>query len=570
MTKFAKLSPSYSVAAQITPADVEAAAAAGFRSIINNRPDGEAEEQPPGAEIAAAAEQHGLEYREIPVVSGKLTEGNVEDTQVALAELRGPILAYCRSGTRSATLWALAQAEHLSPDSILNAAGEAGYDLGGLRGHLEAAWSGASAEAAKPKAAGADYDVVIVGGGCAGISVASGLLKKANKLRIAIIEPKEDHYYQPSWTLVGGGVFDFDKSKRPEKGLIPAGAKWLHAAAASFDPDGNMVTLEDGEVIGYRALVVCPGIKLDWDGVEGLKETLGKNGVTSNYMVDMSRYTWSLVQNLKSGRAIFTQPPMPIKCAGAPQKAMYLSCSYWEKEGVLKDIHVEFDNAGGVLFGVQTFVPPLMEYVKRYNAELCFNANLKKVDGPAKKAWFEVTDKDGGKSLVEKSFDMLHVCPPQTAPDFIKASPLADAAGWVEVDQVTLQHVRYENVFSLGDACSAPNAKTAAAVRKQAPTVVRNLLAMFGGESLRAVYDGYGSCPLTVERGKVILAEFGYGGELQPTFPLDPAKPRWIWWILKAKLLPYIYWELLLKGRNWLAEPKMRSKADAASDDQKR
>jgi len=578
MARFAKLTPSYSVSAQITEADVGGAVAQGFKAIINNRPDGEAEDQPPSSEIAAAAERHGIEYRHIPVVAGKLKGADVEAMRAALDELKGPVLAFCRTGTRSTTLWALVHAPRIAPDAILATAEGAGYDLSGLREKLEDAYEGHEdqTDSAKgPRHAGASYDVVIVGGGCAGIAVASSLLKRASALRVAIIEPKDDHYYQPGWTLVGGGVFDRKKTRRDEAGLIPPGAKWIRAAASEFLPDHNMVVLEDGETVGYRALVVCPGIKLDWDAIEGLKETLGKNGVTSNYMVDMASYTWSLVQNLKGGTAIFTQPPMPIKCAGAPQKAMYLSCSYWERQGRLKDIHVEFNNAGGVLFGVQDYVPPLMEYVKRYNAELCFLSNLKKVDGPAGKAWFEVTDKDGKKSTVEKAFDMIHVCPPQTAPDFIRNSPLADQAGWVEVSPETLQHVRYGNIFGLGDACSAPNAKTAAAVRKQSPTVVRNLLAVLAGETPRTIYEGYGSCPLTVERGKVVLAEFGYGGQLQPTFPLDSTKPRWIWWILKAKLLPIIYWELLLKGREWLVSlktipgaPASHEKAQSMADKQ--
>lgn len=569
MARFAKLTPSYSVSAQITEADVGAAAAQGFKAIINNRPDGEAEEQPLSSEIAAAAKRHGIEYRHIPVISGKLKGADVDAMRAALDQLKGPVLAFCRTGTRSTTLWALVHAPRIAPDAILATAEGAGYDLSGLREKLEDAYEGHEEQpdgAKGPRHAGASYDVVIVGGGCAGIAVASSLLKRASALRVAIIEPKDDHYYQPGWTLVGGGVFDREKTRRAEAGLIPPGARWIRAAASEFLPDRNMVVLEDGETVGYRALVVCPGIKLDWDAIPGLKETLGKNGVTSNYMVDMASYTWSLVQNLKGGTAIFTQPPMPIKCAGAPQKAMYLSCSYWERQGRLKDIHVEFNNAGGVLFGVQDYVPPLMEYVKRYNAELCFSSNLKKVDGPAGKAWFEVTDKDGKKSMVEKAFDMIHVCPPQTAPDFIRNSPLADQAGWVEVSPETLQHVRYGNIFGLGDACSAPNAKTAAAVRKQSPTVVRNLLAVLAGDLPRTIYEGYGSCPLTVERGKVVLAEFGYGGQLQPTFPLDSTKPRWIWWILKAKLLPVIYWELLLKGREWLVSLKTIPGAPASHE----
>jgi sulfide:quinone oxidoreductase len=260
---------------------------------------------------------------------------------------------------------------------------------------------------------------------------------------------------------------------------------------------------------------------------------------------------------------------MPIKCAGAPQKTMYLSCDHWLRQGRLGGIQVEFHTAGAALFGVKDYVPALMEYVKKYRAELNFNSNLKAVDGPAKKAWFEVKAADGTATVIERSFDLLHVCPPQRAPGFIRESPLADSAGWVEVSPETLQHARFGNVFGLGDVCSAPNAKTAAAVRKQAPTVAVNILAVLDAQSPRAIYDGYGSCPLTVERGKIVLAEFGYGGKLLPTFPfLDGTRPSRLAWLLKEKLLPALYFELMLKGREWLARPNLLPHAPGAHEAQ--
>lgn len=397
-------------------------------------------------------------------------------------------------------------------------------------------------------------EVVIVGGGAAGIGLAASLLKRQAHLKVTIIEPSDKHYYQPAWTLVGGGEFDVAKTERNMADCIPRGAEWVQAKATGFDPEKNLVLIENAEPIEYQQLVVAAGLKINWDAIPGLNETLGKNGVTSNYRFDLAPYTWQLVQGLKSGKAIFTQPPMPIKCAGAPQKAMYLSCSNWEKSGVLKNIEVDFNNAGPVLFGVATYVPPLMEYIKRYNAKLSFNSTLVQLDGANKKAWFNVKDTEGNITKVEKSFDMLHVVPPQSPPDFIKQSTLCDGAGWVEVNHTTLQHARYPNIFSLGDVCSSPNAKTAAAARKQIVVVAENIIALRTGEALTTTYDGYGSCPLTVELGKVILAEFGYGGKLLPTFPLDSTKPRRINWLLKKTILPWLYWNGMLKGREWLAE----------------
>lgn len=395
-------------------------------------------------------------------------------------------------------------------------------------------------------------DIVVIGGGSAGIGLVASLLKRDPQLNITLIEPSEYHCYQPAWTLVGGGAYDVKKTRRPLADVLPNGVTWVQAAVTELLPDEQTLVLDSGQRVSWNNLIVCPGLCLAWEKVEGLEETLGKNGVTSNYSYQHAAYTWQLVQQLKSGKAIFTQPAMPIKCAGAPQKAMYLSCDHWLKQGTLKNIDVEFNLAGAALFGVATFVPPLMKYVEKYNARLAFNANLVKVDGPARKAWFDVKDAEGSVSVEEKSFDLLHVVPPQVSPEFIRQSPLADAGGWCEVNPHSLQHLRYPHVFGLGDVCGTTNAKTAAAVRKQIVVVAENLLALRKQAPLPLKYDGYGSCPLTVEKGKVVLAEFGYGGKLLPTFPLDPTQARRSMWFLKATLLPWFYWNGMLKGREWL------------------
>ena len=402
------------------------------------------------------------------------------------------------------------------------------------------------------------HDVVIVGAGAGGVAVAASLLKRRANLNIALIDPATEHSYQPGWTLVGGGVFKPSQTRRPMSSVIPNGVKHYSEAADTFQPDENSVTLANGQVISYKALVVSPGLKLNWEAIPGLKETLGKNGVTSNYQWETAPYTWQNVQQLKKGKAIFTQPPMPIKCAGAPQKAMYLSCSEWLSQGVLGDIDVEFCNAGGVLFGVADYVPALMSYIEKYRIQLNLNQTLIAVDGEQQVATFEVTNAQGEKEQIEKSFDMLHVCPPQCALDFIKHSPLADDAGWVDVYPDTLQHKKYNNVFGLGDGTNTPNAKTAAAARAQAPVVAENVLSVLVQQSPRALYDGYGSCPLTVERGKIVLAEFVYGGKVKPSFPnwlIDGTKPSYLAWLLKEKSLPWVYWEGMLKGREWLVSP---------------
>jgi len=548
-----KIDKELSVSPQIAPSDLQALAEAGFKAVICNRPDGEGNDQPLFHEIEEAAQAAGLSAHYLPVETGKVGDEDAEHFGELLDSLPKPVLAYCRSGTRSVTLWSLSRGGKLPLPDILSASSDAGYDMSGVVRRI------ANQGRTPTEAIDARHDVVIVGAGAAGIAVASSLLGRDASLDIAIIDPADIHYYQPGWTLVGGGVFEAADTVRTLSSVLPSKVHWIKAAVAAFEPERNVVVLEGCRVIEYKRLIVCPGLKLDWHKVEGLVDTLGKNGVTSNYRFDLAPYTWQLVQQMKEGQALFTQPPMPIKCAGAPQKALYLSADHWNRNGRLKNIDIAFYNAGGVLFGVKEYVPALMSYIEKYGAQLQFNHNLVAIDGPAKKAWFKKTDADGGEDTVERDFDMIHVCPPQCAPDFIRVSPLADAAGWVDVDQNTLRHKTFENVWSLGDVMNAPNAKTAAAARKQAPIVAQNVMNDMRSKSDVSHYDGYGSCPLTVERGKIVLAEFGYGGKLLPSFPswlIDSQKPSHLAWLLKEKILPPVYWSAMLKGREWLVKPE--------------
>ncbi len=541
-----------SVSPQVLPGELTAIAALGFRAILCNRPDGEGADQPSHQELAQAANLLGLAFAYMPVTSGKITGADVLAFDEALSSLPAPVLAYCRTGTRSATLWGLLRGRTLPVNQILDRAAAAGFDLSALQSRI-------AGDVPAPAQASSQHDVVIVGGGAAGMAVAASLLKRQSTLDIVVIDPAETHFYQPGWTLVGAGVFQPETTARPMASLVPTGVKWLRGAVVAFEPEHHRVVLEGCRQVQYRELVVCPGLKLDWNGVEGLADTLGQNSVTSNYRYDLAPYTWELVQRWRGGRAVFTQPAMPIKCAGAPQKAMYLCCDHWRRNGMLADTDVAFYNPGAVLFGVADYVPALMEYVRAYGIGLNFGQTLVRVDGPGRKAWFSRSKPEGGTELTEVEFDFLHAVPPQCAPDFIRASPLVDAAGWVEVDPSTLRHKRFANIHALGDVAGTSNAKTAAAARKQAPVVAENVLSCLANRSPVAVYDGYGSCPLTVERGKIVLAEFTYGGKVAPTFPrwlIDGTRPSRLAWLLKERMLPPIYWHGMLKGREWLARPQ--------------
>jgi sulfide:quinone oxidoreductase len=393
------------------------------------------------------------------------------------------------------------------------------------------------------------FQVLIVGGGAAGVSVANNMRRQNSKIKIGLIEPSEKHYYQPGFTIIGGGAYTMKETTRNEKDLIHKSTTWIKDYADSFQPDDNTVTLRSGEKIKYDFLVVCPGLQLDWDKIQGLKETLGKNNVCSNYSADYVEYTWTTIQAMQSGTALFTQPTMPIKCAGAPQKIMYLAADRFRKRKILDKFSIEFCNAGPAMFGIPFFAKALMKVVQGYGIKTSFNHNLVAIDGPAKTAIFEVTDSEGKKTQVTKQFDMIHVTPPQSAPEFIKKSPLANEAGWMDVNPNTLQSTKYANIFGLGDATSTSNAKTAAAVRKQVPVVVDNILNLMNQKAIVEGYDGYGSCPLTTSLNTVMLAEFAYAGKVTPSFPLlDPRENRWIWWWGKKTGFPWLYWHLMLKG----------------------
>ncbi|WP_036168690.1 bifunctional protein tyrosine phosphatase family protein/NAD(P)/FAD-dependent oxidoreductase [Massilia sp. 9096] len=545
------LTGKFSVSPQIHPADVAAIAAAGYDAIICNRPDGEAADQPDYRDIQASALTAGIRTFYLPVEPNGLNDQLVTAFGSLLDDLHGPVLAYCRSGKRSASLWALTCGQAMPPQEILARAARAGHDLATLLPRIAAPgpWREALISSS--------HQVLISGAGAAGIAVAASLLARDAALDIAIVDPADTHYYQPGWTMVGAGVFHPAQTMRPMDTVIPAGVRRIKAKVVCFDPDHNAVVLDNGQFVGYDQLVVCPGLTLDWDAVDGLRAALGSNGVTSNYDYKLAPYTAELVERFQGGTALFTQPPMPIKCAGAPQKAMYLSCDAWRRRSVLGKADVQFHSAGAVLFGVADYVPALMEYVRAYGIDLRFGRRLVAVDGASRSATFAVATPDGERHD-EVRFDMLHAVPPQRAPDFIRASPLADSAGWLDVDPATLHSKRYPNVFGLGDVINAPNAKTAAAARKQAPVVAHNLLANLGRHARAAHYDGYGSCPLTVERGRIVLAEFRYGGKLAPSFPrwlLDGRKPSRLAWLLKERILPPLYWHGMLKGREWMASP---------------
>jgi sulfide:quinone oxidoreductase len=396
----------------------------------------------------------------------------------------------------------------------------------------------------------AHHRIVIVGGGTAGISVAARL-RLAGIADIALVEPSEQHYYQPLWTLVGGGVVSNTVSVRAEASVMPRGVHWIKDKVANLVPGENYVELESGARLGYDFLVVAAGLQCDWSRVAGLETALKGDCVSSNYDYNLAPKTWEMIRTFRGGTALFTFPAGPIKCAGAPQKIMYLAADYFRRRHI--DAKIIYACASPAIFGVKAFTGPLMRVIERYGIETRFNHNLVAIDSEKNEATFEVLDTPD-KARVTLPYTIMHVTPPQSAPDFVKRSPLAERegpqTGYLKIDRATMRSPDYANVFALGDAGSTPNSKTGAAIRKQAPVVVENLLAAMAGKPLPAAYDGYASCPLVTGYGKLIMAEFDYDGKPTPFIPLiDLKRERWSMYMIKRWGLPWMYWNLMLKGK---------------------
>lgn len=399
---------------------------------------------------------------------------------------------------------------------------------------------------------GRKYRVLIVGGGTGGISVAARLSQRLPPGEVAIVEPSSNHYYQPLWTLVGAGVVPKELSVRAEADYIPRGVEWVRDRVSELQPAESRVVTESGTSIAYDYLVLAPGMKLDWDRVPGLRDALGKAGVCSIYDYEQAQTTWQTIQAFRGGTALFTMPSTPIKCAGAPQKIMYLAEETFRDQGIRDRTHVIGAFGGASIFGVAAFRPALEKVLARKQIDFRPKHELIAVKGAEKKAVFRVSAEAESRE-VELGYDLLHVVPPQCAPDFVRRSPLATqegpVPGWVKVDKHTLRSPDFGNVFALGDASSLPTSRTGAAIRKQAPVLVANLLAVMSQAEPPAHYDGYASCPLLTSRKTVLMAEFDYDGKPAPSFPLDPTKERRSMYYVKRYGLPFLYWNLMLRGR---------------------
>jgi sulfide:quinone oxidoreductase len=394
------------------------------------------------------------------------------------------------------------------------------------------------------------HRVVVIGGGNAGLSVA-GRLRRLGVQDVVVVEPREHHLYQPLFSHVAGGTARAGMATRPQGSVMPRGVEWIQDRVTDVLPESNSVLLESGRRLAYEHLVVCPGIQKDWDRVPGLADAMASPSGASNYEFDLAAKASRLLRDLRRGTVVFTQPAGPASCAGAAQKPMYLACDYWRATNVLRDIRVVLVVPDPTVFGMPLIDEELNRKIAEYGIELKTDSELLEADADNGTV---VIGRIDGSDRETVTYDVLHAVPPQSAPDWLKATTLpaaGDPAGFVEVDPETLRHARYPNVWSLGDAAATRNSKSGGALRKQTLVLAKNLSHVLQGKTPEDAYDNYSVCPFTVSRSTVVFAEFDDDYRPKPTIPFWPglARERRLAWIFDRHILPWVYWNLILKGR---------------------
>jgi sulfide:quinone oxidoreductase len=397
--------------------------------------------------------------------------------------------------------------------------------------------------------------VAIVGGGTAGLAIAARLQRALKQPDITLIDPAAEHFYQPGFTLLAAGVFQPDQVVRQQSGLVPSGVRWVQDSAAEIDPDHNRVMTTSHGPVNYDFLVLCPGLQMNFERIEGITRAgLGRGNVHCIYDYRSAQNCWPAIQKLAEtgGRAIFSDTWTKLKCGGAPKKIYMIADDWCRKKGSREKVDFQYYSATDHMFDVPLFRKRLEEIWAERKLPLALNHRIRAVDPEKRQVTFE---KQPGLERVTLDYDFLHIVPPMSAPDFVRKSPLAvnpkdgKAEDWVPTNKSTLVHARYPNVMCVGDVAGLPTSKTGAAIRMQAPIAAANLISLMEGKAPSLHYDGYTACPFVTEYGKVLMAEFGYDKKPSPTLPLlDPGREHSAGWFLKVHVLPPLYFKGILRG----------------------
>jgi sulfide:quinone oxidoreductase len=443
-----------------------------------------------------------------------------------------------------------------------------------------------TAQAQALNASSLSAKIVIVGGGLAGIATAARLKSLASSLDITIIEPNlKSATYQPGNTFVGAGLYQKSDVLYNTVDFLPKDVTFIHDKVIDFYPENNQVVTSQKEVIGYDFLVICAGMVLDFEKIKGLEElqemyTVDESSkindffkdtmVSTVYNVNSAEQTWknmqTVIEEAKKGKelkAIFTHPNTAIKCGGAPKKMMYLMNARLEEAKIRKNVELSLYAYPSKMFAVKEYEEAIIKQYEERQMLWHLNHNLIELNLKDKIATFDKSWQEKGEydedleeyEMVEKheyvdiSYDFMHLTPPMKAPKEIAQSEVASANGWIPVNQETLQHVKYPNIFSLGDIAAVALGKTGGSVRKQYKIVANNIISAIKNEALQDKYDGYTVCPIITDIGKVMLAEFDWSMKPTPSFPLDPTQERYLWWLLKAYMLKPMTQYGMLSGK---------------------
>ncbi|MCG7493014.1 NAD(P)/FAD-dependent oxidoreductase [Thalassobius sp. Cn5-15] len=417
-----------------------------------------------------------------------------------------------------------------------------------------AALAAAAHSPAQAKTISTKARIVIIGAGAGGTALANRLARRLDGATITLIDPRVDHLYQPGLSLVAAGLKPADYVVSKTTDWLPKGTTLISEAAAAIDPEAQVVATSGGQKVGYDFLVVAPGLVLDHDAIDGFSlDMVGENGIGALYAgPQYAAATWKAASKFteEGGVGLFTRPATEMKCAGAPLKHTFLIEDITRTNGNRGKAELHYAAPQGSLFGV----PIVAEKVRMLFGDRGINTHMKHtltaIEAGAKRAY--MTDADG--STVEMDYDYIHVIPPQRAPDVIRQSGLSWAdkwtdQGWVECDKGTLQHLRYDTIWALGDVAGVPKGKTAASVKWQVPVVEDGLIAAIEGRDPTEIYNGYTSCPMITRVGRAMLVEFDYNNNLVPSFPgvIAPLEELWISWLMKEVALKATY-NAMLRG----------------------
>ncbi|WP_346621909.1 FAD/NAD(P)-binding oxidoreductase [Blastococcus montanus] len=390
------------------------------------------------------------------------------------------------------------------------------------------------------------HEVLIVGGGNAGISLAARLLRDGVR-DVAVVAPQPVHRYKPLLNYVGAGEATMADLERPMADVVPDGCTWVRDAVEAVDPAAMTVRTRGGRTLHCATLVLCPGLVEDWEATPGLLQAYADGWAASTYVPGSTPQVWPRLSSLREGSVVFTVPPEPASCAPTALKPLLMACDHWRRSGVLPDLDVRLVLPAGTATSLPEADRVLEEAFDDYGVEVLREARIERVDWDVHA--LEVTSRTGRRVLEDVVF--AHAVPHYRAPVWIADAGLAvDASpGLVDVDPQTLRSRRHESIWAIGDAADLATRPSGGGLRKQVSVLSKNMSAAAKGKPMRH-YDGYTVMPITVSRRKLMLNEVDRDGAASPSVPfVNPFKPhRWAW-LFDRYGLPQVYWHRILRGR---------------------